>query len=532
MTITPDEAWSLACRRCDALVARHSQLSFILENATGVHLTLDKTLLHNEQLGESWRVSSHSGVLPALQFTKIRTKNAFKRQRLPFELCCVHCDAKVASEDLSQLTSPAKYLKRLGQAFSSTKETFEVNQSVLDNPVEDIENDQYVFTDGCGEIALVGAENIVRELQLPFTPSAFQIRLGGAKGVLVVSDLGRSNIRCDDAVVLRKSMSKFTSNHRVLEIVAFAGKSEAYLTRQSVLILNDLGINEDVFMEMQEEFLSDLRSLIASDDGAYFELKAVLPPSVIWWIDVLVRKLEVKILADEYLSSLARTIYHYRLANTVMRARIPIAKGRTLMGVADFTGTLEYGEVFVQYSETDEEIGTDSYVVLDDVDVAVHRSPCHHPGDIRVLRCRADVPPQLRQLKDCIVFPSKGPRPHPEECTGGDLDGDMFVVIWDKRLIPSRAQVHEPMAFDEDTGGDTSPEERNTTSQRMTQVWLIFTFTPSRTIFLVLLRTLTLRFAIHRMMEASMKTRKFWHVSVPNKLTVFVLKKILRLYAT
>ncbi|RAW32219.1 hypothetical protein PC110_g11433 [Phytophthora cactorum] len=359
--------------------------------------------------------------------------------------------------DLSQLTSPAKYLKRLGQAFSSTKETFEVNQSVLDNPVEDIENDQYVFTDGCGEIALVGAESIVKELQLLYTPSAFQIRLGGAKGVLVVSDLGNPKPSREDAIVLRKSMSKFTSKHTMLEIVACAGKSEAYLTRQSVLILNDLGIDEDVFMEMQEEFLSDLRSLIASDDGAYFELTAVLPPSVIWWIDVLVRKLEVKILVDEYLSSLARTIYHYRLANTVMRARIPIAKGRTLMGVADFTGTLEYGEVFVQYSETDEEFGTDSYVVLDDVDVAVHRSPCHHPGDIRVLRCRAEVPPQLRQLKDCIVFPSKGPRPHPDECTGGDLDGDMFVVIWDKRLIPSRTQVHEPMVFDEDTGGDTSP---------------------------------------------------------------------------
>ncbi|KAG6957113.1 hypothetical protein JG688_00011107 [Phytophthora aleatoria] len=98
MTITPDEAWGLACRRCDALVARHSQLSFVLENATGVHLTLDKTLLRYEQLGESWRVSSHSGVLPELQFTKIRTKNAFKRQRLPFELCCGHCNAKVASE--------------------------------------------------------------------------------------------------------------------------------------------------------------------------------------------------------------------------------------------------------------------------------------------------------------------------------------------------------------------------------------------------------------------------------------------------
>ncbi|GMF51468.1 unnamed protein product [Phytophthora fragariaefolia] len=359
--------------------------------------------------------------------------------------------------DLSHLESPAKYLKRLGQAFSSTKETFRVNETVLDNPVEDIKNDQYVFTDGCGEITTVGAEAVVRELNLSYTPSAFQIRLGGAKGVLVVSNRANHKTSREESIVLRESMSKFKASHNVLEIVACSGRSEAYLTRQSVLILNDLGINEDVFMEMQEEFLSDLRLLIASDDGAYFELKAVLPSSVIWWIDVLVRNLGVKILVDEFLSSLAKTIYHYRLANTVMRARIPIAKGRTVMGVADFTGTLAYGEVFVQYSVADDESGADNYVILDGVDVAVHRSPCHHPGDVRVLRCRADVPPQLLQLKDCIVFPCQGPRPHPDECTGGDLDGDMFVIIWDKRLIPSREQVQEPMAFDEETDGDTSP---------------------------------------------------------------------------
>ncbi|CAH0482408.1 unnamed protein product [Peronospora belbahrii] len=359
--------------------------------------------------------------------------------------------------DLSNLTSPAKYLKRLGQAFSSTKETFSVDQSVLDNPVEDITNDKHVFTDGCGEITQVGAENIVKELNLSYTPSAFQIRLGGAKGVLVISDLDKAKISQDKSIVLRESMSKFKSTHTMLEIVACAGKSEAYLTRQSVLILNDLGINEDVLLEMQEEFLSDLGLLIASDASAYFELKAVLPPTIIWHIDVLVRRLGVKLLADEFLLSLARTIYHYRLTNTVMRARIPIAEGRTLMGVADFTGTLKYGEVFVQYSVTDDETGADSYVALDGVDVAVHRSPCHHPGDIRVLRCTTDVPLQVRQLKDCIVFPCQGPRPHPDECTGGDLDGDTFVVIWDKRLIPHRTRIQEPMIFDEATGGDTSP---------------------------------------------------------------------------
>ncbi|RLN56712.1 hypothetical protein BBJ28_00013763 [Nothophytophthora sp. Chile5] len=359
--------------------------------------------------------------------------------------------------DLSQLTSPAKYLKRLGQAFSSTREAFRVSQDTLANPKADIVNEQYVFTDGCGEISSIGAEGIVKALKLSYTPSAFQIRVGGAKGVVVVSDFGDQRVRNqEDSVELRQSMSKFQSNHNMLEIVAYAGKSEAFLTRQSVMILSDLGIDEDVFLEMQEDYLHELWSLVSSDAGAFFGLKAVLPPGMVRWVEVLVRQLGVKALVDEYLSAMAKTIYDYRLTNTVMRARIPIAKGRTLMGVADFTGTLEYGEVFVQYTETEEDSDQIHYVALDDVDVAVHRSPCHHPGDIRVLRCRADVPPQLRQLKDCIVFPSRGPRPHPDECTGGDLDGDVFVVIWDKRLIPAREQVQEPMSFEEEERS-TSP---------------------------------------------------------------------------
>lgn len=27
-------------------------------------------------------------------------------------------------------------------------------------------------------------------------------------------------------------------------------------------------------------------------------------------------------------------------------------------------------------------------------------------------------------------------RPHPNECSGGDLDGDLFFISWDKSLIP------------------------------------------------------------------------------------------------
>jgi RNA-dependent RNA polymerase len=52
----------------------------------------------------------------------------------------------------------------------------------------------------------------------------------------------------------------------------------------------------------------------------------------------------------------------------------------------------------------------------------------------------------LHHLVNCIVFPAKGPRPHTDEISGSDLDGDKYFVTWYRPLIPPNDNA-KPMDF-------------------------------------------------------------------------------------
>ena len=54
--------------------------------------------------------------------------------------------------------------------------------------------------------------------------------------------------------------------------------------------------------------------------------------------------------------------------------------------------------------------------------------------------------PYLHHMIDCIVFPSVGPRPITNMCSGSDLDGDLYFVTWDATLIPDK--VEEPAEYE------------------------------------------------------------------------------------
>jgi RNA-dependent RNA polymerase len=53
---------------------------------------------------------------------------------------------------------------------------------------------------------------------------------------------------------------------------------------------------------------------------------------------------------------------------------------------------------------------------------------------------------ELEYLENVVVFPQLGSRPHQNESSGGDLDGDVFFICWDEELTPKKSEL--PMKFD------------------------------------------------------------------------------------
>lgn len=93
------------------------------------------------------------------------------------------------------------------------------------------------------------------------------------------------------------------------------------------------------------------------------------------------------------------------------------------------------------------------------------RSPALHDGDIQF--AQNVIPPDnhpLAELTNCIVFSSKGYRDLPSQLSGGDLDGDIFNVIWDTDAYPVRtfAPADYPRVSPVDIG---RPVERDDMAQ-------------------------------------------------------------------
>lgn len=123
------------------------------------------------------------------------------------------------------------------------------------------------------------------------------------------------------------------------------------------------------------------------------------------------------------------------------RARIPLSKGCLLYGIMDETNTLKEGQVYIatQFPNDYDEM---QHRVLTGDRVVVTRAPALHPGDVQLVTAvDVEADNSLKALRNCIVFSQRGQRDLPSQLSGGDLDGDLFHIIWDERLIPDYTYV-------------------------------------------------------------------------------------------
>ncbi|XP_064476714.1 uncharacterized protein LOC135390766 isoform X2 [Ornithodoros turicata] len=346
----------------------------------------------------------------------------------------------------------AKKMARMGQCFSSTEETVKIPlKSKMVENVPDIlrgkhpvSGEPYVFSDGIGMISPSLLGKVLKSLHSRERPSAVQIRYAGYKGMICVNPE-----LTDDKLILRESMLKFPcSNSESLETIKSSAPRPVFLNRPLITILEQLGVPSHIFLRLQEHMILEFTDALVYEELAVELLttwvkNSLIPFRALW-------EGGLSLTQDPFFRSLLLAIYRNAVSGLRYKSRIaiPANEGRNMLGVLDETDTLEYGEIYVQYTE----LGSGTHLgtkVLTGT-VLVTKCPCLHPGDVRKFTA-VDVP-ALSHINDCIVFPAKGKRPHPDEMAGSDLDGDEYVVIWDPKLF-FPGPNHEPMDFPDKGNG-------------------------------------------------------------------------------
>jgi hypothetical protein len=352
--------------------------------------------------------------------------------------------------NFQHIVSPAKFAARIGQTFSDTLSSIPIDREFVEI-IPDVERNGRVFSDGCGTISKEILYRIYRDYprRAPVRPTVFQIRLSGklihvcpTTCRLISNHLGAKGMLSLDSrligpkIRLRKSMIKFYANDTNIEICGSGiTKLPCYLNAQLIKILEDLGVARDVFMELQRQEVKSLREAVRSPTQAamFLEHSYIARSTRLPWLISLLKEMGLHHTQDKFLKQAVELAILVRLRDLKYRSRIRVPKAVTLYGIMDETGILKEGQVFVPVL-----VDNHREILVRDK-VVITRSPALHPGDVQLVNA-VDVPEDspLRRLHTCVVFSQHGPRDLPSQLSGGDLDGDIFNIIYDDRFVLHR----------------------------------------------------------------------------------------------
>lgn len=299
-----------------------------------------------------------------------------------------------------------------------------------------------VFSDGVGTISVDVVKSIWRYIPVKKSaPTSFQFRMGGSKGML------SADSRLPGSVIkIRPSMRKFESvGMKELEICDMASKPvPLVLNRRIIKILEDMGVPDEWFFKLQSAELARIRAVTANTQNTANFLKGQSVGDSIGLYKLFSNSslMNIDYKKEPFLRSIVEAVVLRELRLLKHKARIPVRHGMTLYGIMDETGYLEENEVYVTYSTMDGQHvpppGPGRLLVT--------RSPALHDGDIQF--AYNVLPPSdhpLRIHRNCIVFSQKGRRDLPSQLSGGDLDGDLYNIAWDREAQP--VQTFEPADY-------------------------------------------------------------------------------------
>ncbi|KAG8719642.1 hypothetical protein FRC09_010851 [Ceratobasidium sp. 395] len=338
---------------------------------------------------------------------------------------------------------PARYGARMSQAFSSTDPSIVIPRPCI-KPIVDIKTEKgdFEFSDGCGTISRDLAKKAWQSMldQMPHSrrrrrhkdepiPSAFQIRIGGSKGMVRMDPklLG-------DQLCLRPSMTKFEApGELTLEIArAFERPSDCFLNRPLIMLLWTNGVDSSVFEKMMKQTLESTFAAMKTFAGV---AKLLINNKLGRSFRLANTFAKLSLLKLEPDQAGVRTVALHRLLNTALyhikillkhKARIPVPGSHTLVGVCDEDDYLKPRQIYACVQRFDHKTGKIDREYLKGR-LLVTRSPYIHPGDAQILYGIGAPPPDSpfagedNHLPNCVVFSTRGLRPVPNMLGGGDL---------------------------------------------------------------------------------------------------------------
>lgn len=294
--------------------------------------------------------------------------------------------------------------------------------------IEDYVHNGFVFTNDCGKMSPQIARDIAKELGMNYTPSVVRFNLGGASGILLLS-----NYLTKRKIQLRSSQIRFESPNTWLEIIKVSKPNRVHLNKRAVMLLSSLGVESHVFQELVREDLAYWEKYNNDKQSAYHDL--LVNHFSDGRLENFQQILNCKFLgrSDPFISNIVTSYQNYLSRGLKEDCRLYIRDGIKVFAAVDESGTLNPGEIFLQLTAPS---GLAVHRRVVEGPCVVYRDSSCFPGDVRVLN--AVNYSKLRHYTNVLIFSAIDMQDLPSLCSNDDSAEDNFTVIWDLRLLPMK----------------------------------------------------------------------------------------------